>query len=119
EEASRTAGAMGKPPLFLARAPPRRLDPVRGDPLILELQAKRRRDVEPDVSTLGAKVTGLAAVASDELIRHFAPDLIAAAADGRSDQDVELIRLTPVGEVPRLYPLDGNARQRAAPPGMR
>ena len=52
------------------------------------------------------------------MIRHLAPDLITAAADAWSDQDIELIRLAAVGKVQRLHRLDRNAGQRAAPAGM-
>src|SRR5438874_12331419 len=110
---------MGKPSLFLARTPPRRLNSVRCYARIFELEAKHGLDVEPDVTALRTKVARLAAVASDESIRHVAPDLVTAAADARSDQDIELIRLAAVGEMQRLHCLDRNARQRAAPAGMR
>src|SRR5438874_9494297 len=110
---------MGKPSLFLARTPPRRLNSVRCYARIFELEAKHGLDVEPDVTALRTKVARLAAVASDESIRHLAPDLVTAAADARSDQDIELSRLAAVGEVQRLHRLDRDARQRAAPAGMR
>src|SRR2546430_8491117 len=79
---------MGKPSLFLARTPPRRLNSVRCYARIFELEAKHGLDVEPDVTALRTKVARLAAVASDESIRHLAPDLVTAAADARSDQDI-------------------------------
>src|SRR5438477_4004362 len=90
EEAPRAAASMGEPPVLFARTPAGAVDPIRRDPDVFELKPKHGLEVEPEVAAARRQVTILPAIARRKLLPDIVADLVAAPANTRPDENVDL-----------------------------
>src|SRR6267143_234350 len=115
EEAPHPATSMGEPAVLFARAPAGALDPAWRDPDVFELKPKHGLEVEPEVAAVRRQVPILPAIARRKLLPDIGADLVAAPANTRPDENVDLAGPGTVAGLERLGGFGRNSRQRATP----